>query len=73
MLSRHLGIPAERIIAAGDQENDLELIRGAGLGIAMTHSPEAVKAVADRIAPRFEEGGLLPLFRELLPEYFPLS
>jgi Cof subfamily protein (haloacid dehalogenase superfamily) len=70
VLSRHLGIPRERILAAGDQENDLELIREAGLGIAMSHSPEVLKAVADRIAPPFEQGGLLPLLRDLLPEYF---
>jgi Cof subfamily protein (haloacid dehalogenase superfamily) len=70
LLSRHLGVPLERIIAAGDQENDLELIRIAGYGIAMPHSPDAVKAVAKRVAPTRDAGGLLALFRELLPEYF---
>jgi len=70
VLSRDLGVPLERIVVAGDQENDLELIRVAGYGIAMPHSPDAVKAVAKRIAPTPEAGGLLALFRELLPEYF---
>lgn len=69
-LARYLDVPLERVIAAGDQENDIELIREAGFGIAMPHSPESVKAVADRVAPSHAAGGLLALFREILPEYF---
>jgi len=41
------GIAASQIIAVGDDANDLEMIRHAGLGIAMGNAIEAVKAVAD--------------------------
>src|SRR6266545_4401201 len=60
----------ERVIAVGDQENDLEMIQAAGMGVAMPHAPELVRAAADRVAPAPEAGGLLALFRELIPEYF---
>lgn len=69
-LAAHVGVPLERVIAVGDQENDVEMIRAAGLGVAMPHAPEAVRAAADRVAPTAAEGGLLALFRELLPRHF---
>jgi len=69
-LCEHLGVPLERTIAVGDQENDLEMIEAAGLGVAMPSAPERVRALADRVAPGAREGGLLALFRELMPTYF---
>ncbi|HET7874877.1 MAG TPA: HAD-IIB family hydrolase, partial [Methylomirabilota bacterium] len=69
-LAEHLGVRLERVIAVGDQENDREMIEAAGFGIAMPHAPDFVRAVADRVAPGPEKGGLLTLLRELLPEHF---
>lgn len=69
-LADHLGIPLARTIAVGDQENDLEMIRAAGLGVAMAHAPAVVRAAAARAAPPREAGGLLALLGELLPAYF---
>ena len=37
-LASHLGVPIEQVVAVGDQENDLEMIRVAGLGIAMAEA-----------------------------------
>jgi Cof subfamily protein (haloacid dehalogenase superfamily) len=69
-VARHLGVPLSRVIAVGDEENDLEMLREAGLGIAMAHAPEAVRAAADRVAPAADAGGLLALLTELCPERF---
>ena len=69
-VAQHLGVALEHTIAVGDQENDLEMIRAAGVGVAMPHAPERVRAAADRIAPAPEAGGLLALFAELSPEHF---
>ena len=69
-LAAHLAVPLDRVIAVGDEENDVEMLRAAGLGVAMPHAPEAVRAAADRVAPPASEGGLLALFRELLPKHF---
>ena len=69
-LALHLGVPLEQTVAVGDQENDMEMIRAAGLGVAMPQAPETVRGVAGRVAPPDDQGGLLALFTEILPEYF---
>lgn len=69
-LCDHLGVPLSQTIAVGDQENDLEMIEAAGLGVAMPDAPERVRAAAGRVAPTARDGGLLALFRELMPERF---
>lgn len=44
-----LGITADQVIAAGDYNNDLPMIRGAGIGIAVANAQLEVKAEADYI------------------------
>ncbi len=51
-LCDYLKIPVERSMAAGDEENDISMIKAAGLGIAMCNGTDAVKAAADYITPR---------------------
>jgi hydroxymethylpyrimidine pyrophosphatase-like HAD family hydrolase len=69
-LASHLGVPLEETIAVGDQENDLEMIRAAGLGVPMPLASETVRGAAGRVAPPDDQGGLLALFTEILPEFF---
>jgi Cof subfamily protein (haloacid dehalogenase superfamily) len=69
-LASHLGIPVDRVVAVGDQENDLEMIQAAGLGIAMPHSPPHVRAAAAHVAPPQASGGLAALLAEIWPEHF---
>jgi Cof subfamily protein (haloacid dehalogenase superfamily) len=69
-LAAHLGVSLARVVAVGDQENDLEMLREAGLGVAMPHAPELVRRAADRVAPGAADGGLLALFAELFPGRF---
>lgn len=47
--SKEKGISREEIIAIGDDNNDIEMIEKAGLGIAMKNGSEKVKKVADII------------------------
>ena len=56
-LAEYLDIPRERVVAVGDADNDISMLKWAGLAIAMGHAPEEVKAVADVIAPPVEEDG----------------
>lgn len=44
-----LDIPKERIIAFGDENNDLEMIDYAGVGIAMSNGIDELKAIADDV------------------------
>ncbi|WP_227394693.1 Cof-type HAD-IIB family hydrolase [Jeotgalibacillus aurantiacus] len=46
-LIEKLGIKREEVIACGDSYNDLEMIKFAGLGVAMGNAPEDIRAAAD--------------------------
>lgn len=49
-LSQRLGVPGGRIAAIGDQANDVHMLEGAALGVAMGEAPDFVKAAADRVS-----------------------
>jgi hydroxymethylpyrimidine pyrophosphatase-like HAD family hydrolase len=53
-----LDVPIERTVAVGDGDNDLEMLRWAGLGIAMGQATREVHEAADEIAPPVDEDGL---------------
>lgn len=53
-----IGIEPEEIIAFGDAENDLEMIRFAGIGVAMGNAEEPVKAVADYVTADIDDDGI---------------
>ncbi|HUF53232.1 MAG TPA: HAD-IIB family hydrolase [Dehalococcoidia bacterium] len=53
-----LGVPPEETIAMGDSESDIEMLRFAGLGIAMRNSPDEVRRHALHIAPSNDEDGV---------------
>lgn len=54
----HAGIKREEIIAFGDAENDLDMIRFAGIGVAMGNGTEEVKAVADFVTADIDDDGI---------------
>lgn len=53
-----LGVEPAGVLAVGDGRNDLEMVRWAGLGVAMGHAPAELQDVADWVAPTFEQDGL---------------
>lgn len=65
-VATHEGIAAEAIVAIGDDENDLDMIRHAGLGIAMGNAKEAVKTAADHITGSNAEDGLIQAIERFL-------
>ena len=56
-LGRLLGIAQEEIMAVGDSENDLDMIRKAGLGVAMANGEEIVRRHADVLTLSNDEDG----------------
>ena len=52
------GILQEEIIAFGDAENDLEMVRFAGIGVAMGNGVEAVKAAANFVTADIDDDGI---------------
>jgi Cof subfamily protein (haloacid dehalogenase superfamily) len=56
---QHFNIDPTEIMAVGDGENDLEMIRDAGLGIAMGNAVDEVKQVAKHITSPVDQNGLV--------------
>ena len=59
-------VDTAEVCAVGDDMNDIPMIQGAGLGVAMAHAPAAVLAVADRVTASNTENGVARLIDELL-------
>jgi len=55
---KKIDISFEEILAIGDDEVDLEMLKSARKGIAMGNSPQHVKNFADEIAPSCSEQGV---------------
>ena len=53
-----LGIPREATMACGDECNDIDMLRKAGVGVAMGNASDAVKSHADFITRTNEEDGV---------------
>ena len=60
-----LGIAHDEICAVGDELNDLEMVKNAGLGLAMRNARPELKEIADRVVGRNDEDGLVPFLEEL--------
>lgn len=48
-MMEHFGIPMEDSVAFGDGDNDIAMLRGAGVGVAMGNAPQNVKDAADMV------------------------
>ena len=62
------GIGREEIMAAGDEMNDLPMIRYAGWGVAMGNADARVKAAASFVTASNEEAGVAEAIRLLIGE-----
>lgn len=51
-------ISTEEILAMGDNDNDIEMLQVAGVGVAMGNAGDKVKAIADDVAVHHEEDGV---------------
>ncbi|MGN0661692.1 MAG: Cof-type HAD-IIB family hydrolase [Faecalibacterium sp.] len=57
-LADALGLPASALMACGDGGNDIEMLRAAGLGVAMANGFPEVRAAADFVTRSNEEDGV---------------
>jgi hydroxymethylpyrimidine pyrophosphatase-like HAD family hydrolase len=51
------GVAAADVIAFGDGQNDIEMLRWAGRGVAMGDAADEVKAAADDVTKTIDDGG----------------
>ena len=59
------GFRPEQAIAFGDGLNDIEMLQGVGLGVAMGNGHPQLKAIANHIAPALHMDGIATVLQDL--------
>ncbi|MGG5372619.1 HAD family hydrolase [Enterococcus sp. AZ196] len=65
-LTKHLSMDLADVLAFGDQENDLEMLKISGRGIAMENAAPAVKKIADKLTKSNENSGVAFILKDYL-------
>ena len=65
-LAGMLGLKPEEVMAFGDGQNDVSMIRAAGTGVCMANGCPEARQAADRIAPPNTEDGVAVVIEEYL-------
>ncbi|MBW2960817.1 Cof-type HAD-IIB family hydrolase [Mesonia aestuariivivens] len=65
LLKNHYNLSIEETVAFGDNYNDVEMINGVGLGIAVANAREESKAVANKITDASIDDGVAKSLEEL--------
>jgi hydroxymethylpyrimidine pyrophosphatase-like HAD family hydrolase len=60
------GIVAAEVVAFGDMPNDLELIRWAGLGVAVANAHAVLLAAADEVTASNDDDGVAIVIERVL-------
>lgn len=65
MIQQRYDIDKSEIIAIGDNYNDLDMIKYAGLGVAMGNAPEQVRIDADKVTLSNDENGVASVIKDI--------
>ncbi|MDY2700102.1 MAG: HAD family hydrolase [Lachnospiraceae bacterium] len=68
ILENYLGITREETMAFGDNNNDIGMMKAAGISYAVDTAVEEVKEAADRICPGWKEKGVWQVINK---KFFP--
>lgn len=66
VLCEHLGIPKEETMAFGDNDNDIGMLKAAGVSYAVETARESVKQIADNICPSYNQKGVYQVIKKLI-------
>lgn len=66
IILNELGIGLKAVVAFGDQENDRELVRKAGIGVAVANASPEVKRVADYVTASNDEDGVATFIQKFI-------
>ncbi len=72
LLADARGVSRERIVAIGDNYNDLDMFEAAGHRVAMGNAPDEVRSAADRVAPHVAEHGAAVVLEEIAAGLYPV-
>lgn len=68
-LCEYLSLPVERTIAVGDSDNDMEILKTAGLSVAMDNARPHIKALSNIVVADNNHGGCAEaIYKYLLKE-----
>ena len=65
VLMDSFGVDASEVMAFGDAGNDAEMLRLAGVGVAMGNASDELKSIADLVCDPCEEQGVLKVLEEV--------
>ena len=65
-LKDYWGIKKEEILATGDQDNDYEMLKNAGIKVAMGNASKKLKEIADIICPDVKEDGVCEIIERYI-------
>lgn len=65
-LAQHLGLSAQNIMAIGDSNNDLDMLKWAGTSVVMGNAPNHVKELADYVTAENDQDGVAKALEEIL-------
>ena len=68
MLAKHLLVDTSGIMAIGDNDNDVGMLKSAGVAVAMGNADDAVKRIADIITDDNNSDGAAKVIEQLLCE-----
>ncbi len=66
LVAEQYGVPREQVMAIGDADNDLGMVRWAGLGVAMDNGWDRLKQTADVIAPANDDDGVAAVLKRYI-------
>lgn len=65
---KRLNVPLSRSAAIGDELNDIDMIKAAGLGVAMGNAVKEVKAAADYVTADNDNDGVAAVLEKIINE-----
>ena len=72
-LADHLGVKRTEIVSIGDGMDDIEMIAGAGLGVAMGNADPEVKKAAKWVTRSNDDDGIAYMLREFFRKQHPID
>lgn len=66
LIAKHYNLSMDQVMAIGDGENDISMIKAAGTGVAMGNASEQVKEEADFITLSNDEDGVAHALEQLV-------
>lgn len=69
-LAGEMGLRLDEILAIGDSENDIEMLRAAGVGVAVANALEPTRSAADWVTQEAYGDGFVEAVKKYYPDLF---